>query len=900
MKFSTNKAKATVVIFVLVLTFSALLAAFPTVGAHDPPWTVPTWAFISASNNPIGVNQQTVIVFWPNEIPPTSQGAYGDRWTWNIEVTKPDGTKETLGPFTSDPVGGGWTTYTPDQVGTYTFVAIMDDHVMTGEPFPPSGDAWGTATIGDTYLGDTSDPYELTVQEDPIEAWSETPLPTEYWTRPINDMNREWYVLAGNWLAGAAQNVGPTTNFNYGTGPESAHIMWATPMWAGGIMDARFGDIGYQTAHYEGLEFTPPIILNGKLYYNVASLPKYGWYCLDLYTGEVDYFHNTTGPVTGVGNMLIPGFGWVGFDSSGEIAGEKLSWGQIYNYESPNQHGGMPYLWSTGSAGGFMAATGTTWMMFDAYTGNYICSIANASDAGTAVYGKEGSILRYNIVGSPNPAGAFFPDVAPFYLQVWNTSRAIWYEEEWQINEYWMWRPVLNKTFDGNNGFSLNVSIPAVQGDILAVREGEFIIGGTAGANDVDAPLVMGNLWCLSLEPGQEGTLLWNKTFTPPYDVVPSTVTGAGGLFAAGIEGPTVDPEDGVFLFNSPITREWWGYSLDTMEPLWGPTEPEHSMNYYGMYSNIYDGKLYSFGYGGEIVAYDITTGKVLWTYTATNVGYESPYGNYPIYVTAIADGKLYTTSGEHSITQPMWRGPNLRCLDANTGNELWKISFFGADGGAHLTGTNIVMADGYVVGLNYYDNQIYCLGKGPSSTTVTASPKIIAKGNSVMIEGTVTDQSPGTKTTEIMAKSPNAEGVPAIADEYQEDWMEYLYMQQAIPAYFEGVEVSLDAVDPNGNFIHIDTVRSDMSGMFKKMWTPDTEGEYTIMATFGGSKAYYSSYAETAIGVGPAPAPVQPIEPEEPTAEAPLITTEIAIIIAVVIVAIIGIVAYWALRKRE
>ena len=38
----------------------------------------------------------------------------------------------------------------------------------------------------------------------------------------------------------------------------------------------------------------------------------------------------------------------------------------------------------------------------------------------------------------------------------------------------------------------------------------------------------------------------------------------------------------------------------------------------------------------------------------------------------------------------------------------------------------------------------------------------------------------------------------------------------------------------------------------------------------------------------------------EEPAAEAPFITTEIAILIAVVVAAIIGIVAYWALRKRK
>ena len=47
-----------------------------------------------------------------------------------------------------------------------------------------------------------------------------------------------------------------------------------------------------------------------------------------------------------------------------------------------------------------------------------------------------------------------------------------------------MWRPTLNTTFDGNNGYSLNVSIPTVQGSIQCVREGEYVIGGTGGKNN--------------------------------------------------------------------------------------------------------------------------------------------------------------------------------------------------------------------------------------------------------------------------------------------------------------------------------------------------------------------------------------------------------------------------------
>jgi outer membrane protein assembly factor BamB len=879
MEILKNKTKISAITFVLLLTIFATLVALPTATAHDPPWTVQNFVFISAIPNRLGVSQQTTIVFWPNNIPPTAEGASGDRWTWNVEVTKPDNSKQTLGPFTSDPVGGGWTTYTPTQVGTYTFVATVEEHTITGLPLPPDKTIEtirNAASVNDTYMEATSDPTTIIVQEDPIEAWIETPLPTEYWARPINSINREWYVLAGNWLAGAAQNVGPTARFSYGLGPESAHIMWSTPYWAGGIMDQRFSVTGYQTGHYEGLYFSPPIILDGKIYYNIYSLPMEGWRVLDLYTGEELWFHNTTGPVSDIGGPM---------DGSGNLPVDSLLFGQILEFECPNQHGGFPYLWTRG-------LESNTLKMFDAFTGSYICSINNVPGMvmmgqfqafGTTVYGKDGSILVYNLEGqAPNQR-----------LTCWNTTRAIWYEETWTGNEYWMWRPTLNETFDGNNGYSLNVSIPNVSGGIQVVREGEFVIGGIGGSNYPDKPLELGNLWALSLKAGEEGKLLWNITFTPPRSTAEST------SYRAGFSGPYVDPEDGVFLFSERISRRWWGYNLETGNLLWGPTESEAQMNYYEMTYNIYQGKLLSTGYSGELIAYNITTGEKLWTYTAPSVGFESPYGNYPLLLSCIADGKIYVVSGEHSPTQPLWRGAYLRCIDADNGEEIWKVLHWGNEMGGFYWGVCVVAADGYVVGLNLYDNQIYCYGKGPSSTTVTASPKFIAEGASVVIEGAVRDESPGTNQLEIAARFPN--GVPAIADEYMNEWMEYLYVPRPIPEDAKGVEVTLDAVDPNGNFIHIDTVTSDISGLYSCIWTPEHEGKYTIIATFEGSKAYYCSYSETAIGVGPAPAPSGPIEPEptEPE-EAPFITTEIAILIAVVVVAVIGIAAYWVLRKRK
>jgi outer membrane protein assembly factor BamB len=843
MKFQKNK-KMSKIVLVMLLTACAIVATLPTASAHTPAWQVPTWTYIGATNNPIGVGQQLVIVFWTNAIPVTAQGEYGDRWAFNLDVTKPDGSREALGPFASDPVGGAYTIYTPNQVGTYIFVAKFIEKVITGQPLNPylsTTSQTGYAYWGDTYKSSQSNPLSVTVQQQSITALAETPLPNSFWTRPVNAMNRNWHVLLGNWLSGAAQNVGPTTSFCYGTAPESAHVMWATPIWAGGIMDQRFGNIGYETGNYEGLQFNPPIIINGKIYYNVNSLPKEGWYCIDLYTGETEYFHNTTGPVTGVSAS-----------SSGSIPGESLAFGQIYNYDSPNQHGGMPYLWSTTDP----VYSTTTWRMYDAYTGNYMCSIGNVTQTeirgtarittgatGTAVYGNDGSILRYNIVNFGN-------DTKPaMYLQIWNTSQAIWWKPSWNSNEYWMWRPGLNMTYDGRNGFSLNASIPAVQGSIITVREGKYLIGGVNGkVNDTYSQ--QGNMWALNLDSakGALGSLLWNITYTPPKNV--PDVSAGSGVALNGLSSPIVDPEDGVFIFNNKIQLTWYGYSLATGQPLWTST-PQPDFSVYGMWSNIYQGKLITAGYSGVLICYNITTGKILWNYTAQQEGFESPYGNFPLYITAIADGKIFTVSGEHSPTQPLWRGAYIRCIDANTGQEIWKALHWGSGiGGAHLTGTAVYMADGYIVGLNLYDAQIYCYGKGPSATTVNIKNDVVNQGNSVLITGTVTDESAGAK-----ARVANGQFsmVTAVSDASQQKYMAYIYQQQVKPTDSTGVPVTISALDPNNNTYTIGTTTSDIAGHYGLMWTPPVPGYYTITATFAGSKSYYGSSAETSLGVSKA-----------------------------------------------
>ena len=891
------KNKTAIIALILMLTFSAILTALPMVGAHDPPWNIPTWCYVAVAPETAGVGQEALIAFWLNAVPPTASGIYGDRWSFTVDITKPDGTIEELGPIVSDPVGGAYTIYTPDQAGTYTIVSHHPDEISTGALNNPAGENpagifTSGAYVNDTYLASTSDTVTLTVTQEPLPTYQETPLPTDYWTRPIYGANRDWSNVAANWLGGAAQQDGPTTNFGFGPGPESAHILWTRPYWSGGIMDIRTGSVSYYTGlSYESFN-SPGIILEGKLYYTVEAPPRYGWYCVDLYTGETIYFQNTTGPVTGISYRAAY--------FSGDIPYGAPAFGQVYDYQSPNQHGGFPYLWvtSTGKTG--------TWDMLDAFTGNYICSIANVSSSGTAVYGKEGSILRYRINNGR--------------LTCWNTSRAIWWNPIYLTttwNTYWAWRPGLNKTYDGNNGFSLNVSIPDVSGSIRAVREGEFIIGGSAGSNN-EQGTTPGVMWCLSLEQGKEGTLLWNRTFTPPSSAGNITVSiGA------------VDPEDGVFLFEDKLNRQRWGYSLETGQLLWGPTESEPQFNFYGMSDDVYKGRLYSYGYGGVLIAYNITTGIIDWTWSAPDEGFgETFYPHSPLSRGVIADGKLYMYSTEHSPTIPLRRDANIWCIDAETGQLIWKMSSWPNSG--------VRIADGHLVLLNLFDNSLYCYGKGPSATTVTASPKVSVQGSSVTIEGTVTDQSPSGRRNINYGLDFTLKGTPAISDADMEAWMEYLYQQRPIPEDAQGVNVKLTAIDPNGNYQDIGYATSDITGNFATSWQPPVPGEYFVTAEFEGSASYGSSFATAFFVVDKAPSPGVPIEPEpttpepttpepttpepttpeptepEPTTpeptepepteptEAPFITTEIAIIAAIAVACVIGIVSYWALKKRK
>ena len=826
-----TKIKTATIILILTLTIAATLVASPIVSAHDPPLNIPSYAYVSVTPNPIGVGQSVLITMWLNINPPTAVGQDGDRWDgFTIEVTKPDGTRDTLGPMTSDPVGAAWVEYTPTQTGTYNIRFTFPGDTITGEPVPPANPR-GLEFIGD-YIEPSNAETTLTVQ-DPIEAWPETPLPdrNEYWERPIYGENREWWSISGNWLG-----TGDIINrFQpYSRAPKTAHIVWKRPITFGGIAGGQHGP----TPYYEGLSyerrFHHPVIIQGRLYYNEYPQKRYGidnpppgFYCVDIRTGEEIWWKNAS-----------------------------LTYGQAYDYDSPNAHGTLAYLWFA-SPTGFEGIPGTQWIMYDAYNGIELCRI-QGMPGGTIATSDDGSLLLYNL------------NTGQDSLSLWNSSRCVWYRygDIFQANWYWNWRPPYGgEPLNASNGISWDVPIPSdLTGSTRAVFEDKLI-----GAYGLRSFLVSGTdepwgLWALSLEPGTRGQLLWKKDYSAP--------SGNKTLILE-----SVDRETGVIVMSVEETMELYGYDGNTGNLLWGPTDPQTAWDMYGIGTATAYGKVFSCGYGGILYCRDIMTGQLLWTYESESSGFESPYGEgkYPFSIGTIADGLIYIYSSEHSPTKPQWRGSQLRCIDVNSGDEIWTLPVWA---------NNPIIADGYLVTHNCYDNQLYCFGKGQTETTVTIQNDVIAKGDRVLIKGTVIDQSPAS------------EGTPAISDQHMSEWMEYLHMQEQCPMNVNGVPVKLEAFASDGSYIEIGSVTSDAYGDFKAEWTPPNEGIYTIMATFDGSDSYWRSYDATGLSVGPAPTPSGPIEPEEPEPFA-LTTTEIAIIAAVAVAVVIGIVAFWALRKR-
>ena len=861
---------ATLLAVLLLVSTFLLMTDIPVQAQTVPEYD--TVAYLGFRPNPVGVGQTVLVNMW---VKPATH--VGRRLTgFHVTVTKPSGEQmvQTMDSYYGDATA--WFEFVADEIGDWT---LQFDFL--GTEFPEEELAGGfmeppIVTLGACYYKPSSTGEQtLVVQEDIVYSWPESPLPTDYWARPISPENREWWIIAGNYpftsKGGAMYPGWPADTNPYASNykfvpwveaPNTAHVAWTREATIAGLIG---GSMYHSSLGGMGMgSGAPSVIYSGRCY---QSVTKPGGdnvlQCYDLRTGEI-YWEISPNPIP----MTMGFFG--------------PSPGSLYlTYEQPSPE--TPGAESRSGESVSLVSLGDRLVKISPWDGTITMNVSGMS--GTLYndpyvistqYMADGSVRLINWTIEQNAGDVVYapgggqPTTTDFSARVRN-----------------------NVTWSLGSGYGL-------------VYDYESSIG--AAVNTITDPVT--GVWTgtrLRAASMLTGELLWEKTIEDACYSGATAVADHGKVAFAcnNMYWMAFNLNDGSLAWKSELTDYPWGC-------WWGYTVASAYGNVYGL---AYDG----------VYAFDWDNGKINWKYEApVEFPYETPYDSKNSFMggIVIADGKVYSQNSEHTPTSPITRGWKLHCIDAHTGDGIWNIT------GSMTPGA---VADGYLTASNMYDGYMYVFGKGLSETTVSAPETNVAAGTAMMITGSVLDLSPAQP------------GTPCVSANSMATQMEYLHMQHTIDgvhhdAIITGVPVTLTAIGSDGSSVDIGTATtSGYYGTFGISWTPTKQGTYEIIASFAGDDSYGSSGSSTFVVVGPAASATTPIEPEpetpteptqptpneptpeepttpetptpeEPTpeqpeatvAEQPLISAELAIVIAVIAACIIGAVAYIALRRRK
>ena len=190
MNLLNEKPKIFTIALILLLTMSALYTFAPSPGIDFP-----TFLFVTATPDPVGIGQIVYVGITFSRPTPTGSGYSGDLYEGiTLEITDPDGKTTTSGPYLASPVAGVVYNFTPDKLGNYTIQAFYPGQVLKGyNPENPTISSSSRNLIGSKMLPSESSIKTLTVQQEQVKPIYQTPpLPTEYWTRPIHGLNWNW------------------------------------------------------------------------------------------------------------------------------------------------------------------------------------------------------------------------------------------------------------------------------------------------------------------------------------------------------------------------------------------------------------------------------------------------------------------------------------------------------------------------------------------------------------------------------------------------------------------------------------------------------------------------------------------------------------------------------------
>jgi hypothetical protein len=825
----------------------------PLPAGVTPSVSIDTIAYISFSPNPLGVGQTLLVNLWVQPATTVARAHTG----YTVIITKPDSTTITVGPMTSYTGDAtAWFEYVPDVPGQYTLqfffagdyypAGTYIDGIVNGTRTAYSAAATFTTTLDSYYKPSQTAKYNLTVQQEQVFSWipSVLPGPGDYWTRPIHPLNREWWLIGGNdpssEVGGGTGTEGWPDNTNvytsnYNFVPYATGPKSAHIVWRRqGALDGIFG--GLINGAYTKYQ-APNLMFNNAVSTFQQVGPGLSGNPNIVFEGRC--YQQITKPFNGITQAV-----WECYDiQTGEIYWDLTNVTRIPTMIS--------FAENTPPVPGALGRTDRT--------------VASLVYIGSSAVSGTGLVVKYDpMTGAitlnqtiPLTSGTLYAD--PFVLSVQTLGSG-------SSTQY----RLINWTLQGlgsNFTASINSNITWPFSAVGTVDYESMIACSTLSSS----PPATGVASIVYIRAADllTGNLLWNKSADIGYPVF----TGSANVADHGKLALRFD--DGYY----------YAWDLRTGNRLWKSELSSYPWGTFGAYAvqSAY-GLLFYEQYDG-IVAYDWNTGKIVWHFSAPAVPFETPYTTgagvlngscYSFFSGArIADGILYAQSAEHSPTAPHIRGWRLFAVNATSGALIWSTP------GALAAG---VISDGYMTASNYYDGYLYVFGMGQSKTTVTAPATSITAGTSAIISGTVLDQSPAQP------------GTPCISEASIGEWMAYLHQQAPFPADVTGVPVSIDAVDPNGNTVHIATVTSDASGTFGYTWTPTIPGQYKITATFAGDWSYGSSWAQTYATVAEAPAPSATATPQpiqQPQTDMYLAISTIVIVITVAAATVL------LLRKR-
>jgi hypothetical protein len=875
-----NKTKLTATITIVIMMMTSLLllpnvlvtnAQFrgegeaggvpgPLQSGVTPDITIDTWALLSVRPNPGGVDQP-ILVNLETQPAPGSDRLHQD-YTVVIKTPSGDEVERVIESYPDD--GTIWFEYTPTEIGTYEFTfEFLGTYFPAGRYLDGAGPPAETITSGGSNYDEsvyfepfTTPTLTVDVQDVVIESWPEEPgPPTDYWTRPVPYERREWWPYIGNypWYGPAGIEHGiplegflaynPDTNSMppghsrrgiftpWVLGPESGHVVWKRQFNIAGLLGGDFGT-----------EVTSANIFGGM---GLGGDPSGYGYPEIIYAGRA--YHTITKP---------------GASTTGEL------WWQCYDIR-----------------------TGELYWEMEA---PYVLAVIRGTEVPASI---TPNFIEYTIGAIPS-GGGFPTHVTEALLGYIGRGLLIKYRPfTGQIRTNVSIAPLSDGRYY-KNGYAMSVQN-------LGGGNYRLINWTTLGTTSNFASRVVSNVsWPISSLPDttdfEAGYAAWvqNVQRAGTYYQINVTsirlsdgqIMGSKVINAAEYSGHTNMADHGKIAVLT-LHQGFYCWDLATMNQEWisEPMEYPWDQAGFGGYSvqSAY-GMLYRQAYSG-IYAFNWTDGTIEWKYEApADYPYETPYINadgetmYSWNIGAvIADGKMYAYNTEHSATLPITRGWKLHAIDAFTGEGIWNVALPGA-ASKHNPDVKAI-ADGYLPEMSS-DGFMYVFGKGMSETTVEAPSNEVPLGSSVLIKGTVLDQSPAQP------------GTPAVNVDSVSAWMEHIHLQRDLPEGLVGVPVTLTAIHEDGTVTDLGmTTTNGYYGTFGKAWTFEKEGTYEIIASFDGDASYGSSSAATAVKVGPKPS--GDIPPGSDGSH-PIFSTEALIVIGIVVIAAIALIAYLVMRK--